>query len=734
MIKLLLGLILFLPLGLSAQFTYVLDQSIPVGDINKNELRMPWAGGLNAAHYNTMDLNADGKDDLVLFDRTAGKILTFLNQENQYEYAPAFESFFPEGITNWLLLRDFNCDGKKDIFTGDILGIKVYANETGPGENLSWKQFLFYSGFGGEKSPVLLTTGFSGKINLQLQFDDLPSIIDADGDGDLDIFNVRFAGNGTVEYHQNFSMERYGTCDSLDFERQTQKWGDFTECECGEFAFNGSDCPPDTGGRTQHAGGKSLLAIDVDGDARLDLLFSEASCSNLYLLRNEGTLIDPKINTSSNYPPNNPVDFAIFPAAFYEDLDFDGTKDLIAIPNIFSNTLLTSKLEQSNWFYTNGGSNAGPALTFSKPNFLQENMIDLGDNSVPAFNDYDADGDYDLFISQRTYENSSARIVLYENTGTASSPEFTLIDNDMWEFSQTSFYNLKIQFADINSDSRIDLVFTATSFETGKTNLYYLANKGNSQLDFTNQSVQSANFSISASENILVTDVNKDGLPDLLVGKTNGSLAYWKNNGPAGILNFSLENESFLELRATVLRQNIACTVSDLDADGKADLVYGDQSGHLSIISNFRDAVDATGAITDITFNALLGSYESRNLGGPVWPTAVNLFNAAQPAIVIGNVLGGISILRNDEGESLPKMPVIDVYPNPSSKDGFLNIKIDRPAYFQVFSVLGKQLTEPEYLAANEEYTNKVPTLSAGVYFLRFTTNAKSFVKRIVIY
>ena len=118
----------------------------------------------------------------------------------------------------------------------------------------------------------------------------------------LDIFNVRFVGNGTVEYHKNFSMERYGSCDSLDFERQTQKWGDFVECECGIFAFNGEECPPLTGGRVQHAGGKSLLALDTDGNATLDMLFSEASCSRLSLLKNDGTVANPVINSSVILP------------------------------------------------------------------------------------------------------------------------------------------------------------------------------------------------------------------------------------------------------------------------------------------------------------------------------------------------------------------------------------------------------------------------------------------------
>jgi len=727
-------LLLILPIGAQAQLSYVMDQSIPVLNNDGTELSMPWAGGLNAAHYNTMDLNHDGNDDLVLFDRTADKVITFLQENNQYTYAPDYESSFPEEVTNWLLLRDFNCDGKKDIFTGDNLGIKVYLNETGPGENPSWKQFLFYSGFEGPKSQVLLTKGFSGKINLQLQFDDLPSLGDADGDGDLDIFNVRFVGNGTVEYHKNFSMERYGSCDSLDFERQTQKWGDFVECECGTFAFNGEECPPSTGGRIQHAGGKSLLALDVDGNSTIDLLFSEASCSNLFLLKNDGTVANPVISSSVNFPTGNPINFLVFPAAFYEDVDFDGRKDLISTPSIFSKTFLESDLSHSNWYYKNSGTTTSPSFSLTKRNFLQEHMIDVGDNAVPAFIDFDGDGDYDLFISQHTSDNIVATIKLFENTGTETSPAFALIEDDFLNLSQLFYYNLKIQFADINRDAKIDLVFTASSFQTGLTQLYFIPNQASIGVDFSNQSVEPIDFIISPSENILVTDVNKDGHLDLLVGKTTGALQYWKNAGPEGSMNFSMEDESYLGLTSTVLRQNIACATSDFDADGKTDLIYGDQSGHLKIISNYREASDAEDAITGITFNALSGDYEARNLGGRTWPTTVNLFGTNKPAIVTGNVLGGISVLRHDEGESLPSTPTISIYPNPVNKTNPVTIRIDRPAQLQIFSMVGQTLTDPVYLAGNEEYTQTMPYLAAGVYIFRFTTNNKSFAKRVVIF
>ncbi len=214
--------LLFLTHTVVAQFNYVIDQSVPVTDQNDAAISMPWAGGLNAAQINTLDLNGDGQQDLAVFDRTSDRVITFLNVNNQYRPAPEYETFFPSEITNWMLLRDYNGDGKKDIFTGDNLGIKVYTNVTEPGGSLQWRQFLF-TGVG-SKSTVLLTKYSSGKINLQLNGDDLPSIGDADGDGDLDLFVTRYPNGSTIELHKNFSVERYGTTDSLDIERAIATW------------------------------------------------------------------------------------------------------------------------------------------------------------------------------------------------------------------------------------------------------------------------------------------------------------------------------------------------------------------------------------------------------------------------------------------------------------------------------------------------------------------------------
>ena len=728
-------LLLLIPLAAAGQFTYTLDTTIPVQDLQGEELPLAWAGGLNAAQFNTMDLNADGQDDLVLYDRMANKVVTFVASEGQYVAAPEYEDLFPEGIYNWLLLRDYNCDGRKDIFTGDVLGIKVYRNTSATPEALSWEQHQFETGFDGPKSNVLLTKNPATdiKVNLQLQFDDLPSISDVDGDGDLDVLNIQYAGH-TVEFHQNMQVENDLSCDSLEYVRVTRSWGNFKECSCGVFAFNGEDCQASPGGRTEHAGGKSLLALDLNGDQVQDLLFSEAECTRLFGLTNTGTVSNPVINNFASFPQNKPVNFVLFPAAYYEDVDMDGKKDLISTPNIFSKEFLNSDLDRSTWFYKNTGTTSNPVFSFVQENFLQDQMIDVGDNAVPAFIDFDGDGDFDMLISSHSSQEFTSTVRLYENTGTPSTPAFKLVADDFLGFSDSRFYNVKIQFADVNSDQTRDLVFTATNFDNNATHLYFFSNNSQSTLDVNGSTVQQLDFSLTSTENVYVIDISGDGLPDLLAGRSEGNLEYWKNNGIAGAPLFVLEDENYLGLETSPLRQNLAAAAADLDADGKSDLVLGDQTGRLAIVSDFKNNELGPDAFErEIIFTKARSAYAPKNLGGRTWPAIVNLLNSNKPSIVVGNVLGGVHILTHDEGTSLPETPEVHIYPNPALRQDILHVRADRHGTAEIISVLGQQLSQPFTLAANEVYRYALPPLAAGLYLLKFTSNGKSHAQRFVI-
>jgi glutamine amidotransferase-like uncharacterized protein len=112
-------------------------------------------------------------------------------------------------------------------------------------------------------------------------------------------------------------------------------------------------------------------------------------------------------------------------------------------------------------------------------------MIDVGDYSVPAFADYDADGDLDLFIGTYTGPNFIGTVYHYENSGTPSAPSFKFITKDFANLSQLSSYNTKPQFADMDADGNMDLVITATDLKKGTTSLFFLPNQVDKGMSFS---------------------------------------------------------------------------------------------------------------------------------------------------------------------------------------------------------------------------------------------------------
>jgi hypothetical protein len=724
-------LLLLLSQGALAQFAYEFNQSIPVTH-DTQSLSLAWSGGLNASQFNTMDLNGDGNDDLVIYDRMTERVITFLQVNNHYQYAPQYQPFFPSGIESWLLLRDYNGDGRKDIFTGDNLGMKVYENTTADGSALTWSHILFFTGFPGAKSEVLLTKGISVKVNLQLNHDDLPSISDVDGDGDLDIFNAGYSSNSRIEFHRNMSIEKYGTLDSLDFERVTQHWGGVENCHCGEFAFNEEDCDH-SGGKINHAGGKSLLALDIDNDGDQDMIFSESECTELYLLRNDGTNENPLIGASIPFPTNTPANLVVYPAAYYEDLNFDNKKDLLVSPNIFSREFLITNLQQSTWFYENTGTTSQPSFSVPQINFLQENMIEAGENSAPVFYDIDGDGDLDLLIG--TYSNSlRGSIFLYENIGTLSQPSFKLITQDYQGLSYLNQINIRPIFADMNGDTKWDLAFTATDRFGGGTQLFYLLNERYIGVEFNGAPIASG-FYVFPFEPVTLTDVDLDQKMDLLVGRQNGSLEYWRNTGSKKLPSWTLIDESFLGLSNDFDRQYPACASMDLDGDDKADLVIGDQRGVVSVVSNYREAGESATLQSDIIYNPISDQYVSLQLGGRAWPAVGNIFKANKPAIVIGNNLGGLHILKPSESIAETNSPIIHVYPNPVELDQspIVTVKTDLPTILYTLSIVGQEVLPPRFLQASQSYEVSLAPLNKGVYLLRFIINGKSYTRKIVI-
>ncbi len=104
--------------------------------------------------------------------------------------------------------------------------------------------------------------------------------------------------------------------------------------------------------------------------------------------------------------------------------------------------------------------------------FLQDEMIEVGQNSFPVVIDYDMDGRKDLLIGNYGYYANmllNARLTLYRNIGTTTQPSYSLITRDYGSLStRTLSSSLPINNAmptigDIDLDGDIDILFGTSS-------------------------------------------------------------------------------------------------------------------------------------------------------------------------------------------------------------------------------------------------------------------------------
>ncbi|WP_164891156.1 T9SS type A sorting domain-containing protein [Botryobacter ruber] len=738
---------LWLPVLCQAQtpIQFRLRHDIPV-TTSAGTLAAPWSGGLNAPQFSTIDLNQDGQDDLFIFDRMARKVFTYLAvQENgawRYQYAPQYEVLFPAELEAWVLLRDFNCDGLKDIFTSSPLGIKVYRQV--PGNQVAFElaeEALFYRGRSGNNS------------NMQMLATDIPAIVDMDGDGDLDILLQEFSPGERLEYYKNLRVEENLPCQILKFVQETNWWGGITECEaceqlnervvcqdCNYYLFN-EQCPPSllmqrlaAPLHTSHEG-SALLAIDLDGDGDKDLLVGNVGCSNLIKMENQGTRTNAVMTGFDATFPSGTTPAAIgrFPAAYYEDVTFDGIPDLLVSSN---NTLNedNDQLQRNVWLYRNKGTAEQPVFEFVQEDFLQGHMLDFGEGAYPAFADIDGDGKLDMLAGNYAAVvngKHTSSLSYFRNTGTATAPAFTLATADFLGLAANEFLHIKPVFADINHDGAADLVLTYRLKQNNTTRISYIPNtaaKGQPmQLDFASQQLL---LNTTDGDAPCFTDADGDGKLDMLLGKAGGALAYYRNTGSAQAPAFTPVTNSFGGIAFDFRQRNLYPATADLDGNGDPDLLTVDETGTLKVYRNFTD--NLTGKFIPETMlleNPLLEEAQQTRFGRGLGITVAGLGGGpGNLYVVVGSQAGGLYLLEQTSGNNYNPTEQaglqLEVYPNPagSTLQGLVKVRASEPVAITIYDTIGRAV----YLAPdtyNRNHTISLKGFNAGVYLVRATSS-----------
>ena len=723
----------------------------PVVVNGTDTLEMAFAGGLDAPQLSICDLDRDGTQDLFVFDRVGDVIIPLVYKGDgpglNYEIDWSLVDNFPD-LQLWVLLRDFNGDGVEDIFAATqepgIQGVDVHRGRIEEGA-LKFERMTFDLG----SFDVLYVEVGGNYTPLYSSWIDVPSIVDVDGDGDLDF--LTFEPGGTyMPFQKNLAVEDGLGLDTFKFDIADICWGKFKEDEFSEELELSPD-PNKCAGmnipniQLRHSG-SAEFAYDFDKDGDLDLLLGDLASSRIVYLENGGTAAKAHMTDQvSRFPDNTfAVDLPYFVSPFVMDIDHDGKDEFLAAANSESFTENYNVL----WLYDDIGEPGAPDFNFTRDDVFVSEMLDFGSEARPATMDVDADGLIDVIVGTGGYYDEGLRdprLIYLRNIGTADSPSFAIADEDFLGFSSFASLpssNFAPEAGDLDGDGDIDLI-------VGELNgsLFYLENSagpGNPVM-FGTPVYPFKDIDVGGYATPALVDLNSDGLLDIVVGERLGNndnsgrcsnLNYFQNVGSSGAPDFGSDPtvSPNTQCLGRVLFNPISATTefSSPDfyrTDGELHMMTGSDGGELLVFNNVQNNLDEAFDLLDLKYGAIRDGFRSV-------PELRDMDGDGYFEMIVGNARGGLTmydtdIERDASSDDSPKESnaLFNIWPNPSSGKVYISAPVNDLNYtIRVFDVLGR-----EVLSAGAVQHLDMGNLSAGTYILQFHSGIKTETLPVLI-
>lgn len=704
-------------------------------------LQNPWAGGLNSCQISRIDANGDGNKDIFIFDRIGSRISIFINMgdvqgDTYYRYTREYNNAFPTGLTNWVLLRDYNCDGKEDIFANYYSGIKLWKNTSTNGvlsfepvDNGATIQSNY--DFGSPFAAPIYTVSL-----------DVPSIADYDNDGDLDIF--AYTEQSTTIYFFKSMQSEEGNCETTSYICGNRCYGMFGESPESFSILEGADFDcgfnvTDPRSQNNLHTGSSICSIDLDNNGIKDFVIGDVSENNLAAIYFENAFngLDSATVVQFDFPAQVggalPVNLPLFPVAYYEDVNNTGVSDLLVSPNSYA----TAEDVNSVWYYENTGGESSPQFQFVMDDFLQHDMIELGTGAYPVLEDVNGDGLKDLLITNRKSfdpitpsNNHTSRIFCYYNNGTPSVPSFDFNSNNWLPLAADTLDSKYLAFGDDDGDGDKDLLIGVQNgylvrYENAAltANGYAFSDNGELLKDNNGLTIDVGQFATPQ-----YVDLNEDGLLDLAVGEKNGNVNFYANIGTANVASYEFREDTLGGMVATNILGIFGYSVPHFFKNevNEWEVLLGTETGQVNHFSNVSGNLlgDFTLGTTD---------FEGINEGERCAVWFEDITADGKRDLFIGQIGGGLGYYTSDSLVSLNEslFDDIHVYPNPASTQ----LTIDAGSNWNIVSALelynlsGRRVWS-ERVNARTTLVN-ISNFSGGIYILKL--NGTAVRKKIVV-
>jgi len=649
-------------------------------NINGNNSYAPFNGGANNSRFQLIDIDGDSDLDLFTFDAdTSLYYYENTGTPQNASYKLRTQRFQGLHFNNWFYFADMDADSDYDLFTGGEFQVVKYFRNTG---TINIPNFEL----------IINELHTNSDTVIYSESNCVPIFCDIDGDGDKDFFTGQSLG--TITYYENI-----GTPNNFSFKYITDFWQNLLILSP---AFD------------ERHGANSLEFVDIDNDNDFDLFWGDLFSKGIYFIRNDGTATSPDVVIAdSTYPQNSPFISSGYNSLRFADIDADGDKDL------FISVLYLSQNSKNFTLYKNEGSASSPNFQFNTNNYLRN--VDAGGTSNISFTDIDNDGDEDLFVG-----SDYAKISFYKNTGTIQSPSF-ILENDSLPILSSSF-NYAPAFADLDNDGDQDMLLGSYI----KDSLWYLKNTGTPEnFNFTFQGTgnQFGLTTLGQSSTPAFVDIDADGDEDLFVGGTNGRLIYYQNTGTAQNFNFTLVTNFYNSIDAG---DESTPRFFDIDGDSDPDMFIGKLDGTISYYRN-------EGSPSSANFVLQTANYKNINVRQSACTFFTDIDADTDLDLFIGNTKGGIYYFRNDDVSSVnivsnevpSQFQLYQNYPNPFNPLTVIRFDINgqtSDVKLIVYDILGKAITtlvNEKLSSGSYEVKFGAGNYPSGIYF--YTLTAGSF-------